>query len=68
MSVEVTHDAGVALVTMESENNLNVADVPMMNNLRDELQKLADDKATRAVVLTGGGALCAGYMIDDSDR
>ena len=65
MSVTTTVDAGVALLTMESANGLNVADVPTMTELRGELQELSGRDDVRAVVLTGGGdrAFCAGADI-----
>ena len=59
-------DGGVAVVTMESDNGLNVADVATMDALRDELERLASDPDVRAVVLTGAGerAFCAGADIE----
>jgi enoyl-CoA hydratase len=65
MSVSTEHDGSVALVTMASENGLNVADVSLMTELRDTLEALAAAPATRVVVLTGAGerAFCAGADI-----
>jgi enoyl-CoA hydratase len=65
MSVTTTIDAAVALVTMESANGLNVADVATMTALRAELLELAGNPEVRAVVLTGAGdrAFCAGADI-----
>src|SRR5262245_46794822 len=65
MSVATTIDGAVALVTMESANGLNVADVPTMTELRDELLALCENRDVRAVVLTGAGdrAFCAGADI-----
>ena len=59
-------DGGVAVVTMESDNGLNVADVATMDALRDELERLASDPDVWAVVLTGAGerAFCAGADIE----
>ena len=66
MSVTTTIDGAVALVTMESENGLNVADVPTMTALRSELIELVGSGEVRVVVLTGAGerAFCAGADIE----
>jgi enoyl-CoA hydratase len=65
MSVTTSIDGAVALVTMESENGLNVATVALMTALRDELTDLVGSDEVRAVVLTGAGerAFCAGADI-----
>jgi len=65
MSVSSSIDGAVTVVTMESENGLNVATVPQMTELTDALSELAGDEAVRAVVLTGAGdrAFCAGADI-----
>jgi enoyl-CoA hydratase len=59
-------DGGVAVVTMESDNGLNVADVATMEALREELARLSLDPDVKAVVLTGAGerAFCAGADIE----
>ena len=43
MSVTVEIEEPVAVVTMTSENGLNVADLVLMTGLRDELTRLAGD-------------------------
>jgi len=65
MSIAIQLDGAVAVVTMTSENGLNVADVPLMTGLRSELTRLAGDDRVRAVILTGAGerAFCAGADI-----
>jgi enoyl-CoA hydratase len=65
MGVTSRIDGAVAVVTMESENGLNVATVPQMTELRDELSTLAGNEDVRGVVLIGAGdrAFCAGADI-----
>ncbi len=65
MTVSSAIEGPVAVVTMASENGLNVADVALMTGLRDTLGELAADGAVLAVVLTGAGerAFCAGADI-----
>jgi enoyl-CoA hydratase len=65
MTVSTELEGHVAVVTMASENGLNVADLTLLTGLRDELAALADDDRVRALVLTGAGerAFCAGADI-----
>ena len=70
MSVEVTREDGVAVVTIDRPDALNALDLPTLTSLRETLSDLAGDEAVRAVVLTGAGekAFVAGadirYMLD----
>ena len=46
MTVSVEIEGPVAVVTMASENGLNVADLDLMTGLRDELAQLAATSAS----------------------
>jgi enoyl-CoA hydratase len=65
-TVSADHEGPVAVVTLASENGLNVAEAKLMAELRDELASLAEDPAVRVVILTGAGerAFCAGADIE----
>jgi 2-(1,2-epoxy-1,2-dihydrophenyl)acetyl-CoA isomerase len=53
--------AGVATVTMNRPESLNSLSIELKVALRETLDKLADDPAVRAVVLTGAGrGFCVG--------
>ncbi len=57
----VEHHVAVAVVTMNRPKAKNALDAALLSALRDSLQQLGEDAATRAIVLTGaGGAFCAG--------
>jgi enoyl-CoA hydratase len=53
--IEVELDGGIATVTVARPEALNALDVETLTALRDELRKLAEHDAARAVVLTGAG-------------
>jgi enoyl-CoA hydratase len=55
VSVDLSRDGGVAVVTVNREDALNALDVTTLTELRDRLRALADDAAVRVVVLTGAG-------------
>ncbi len=55
VSVEATIDGGVAVLTIDSGNGLNVLDLSTLAELRDHLLALAADEAVRAVIVTGAG-------------
>jgi enoyl-CoA hydratase len=65
MTISTELQGHVAVVTMASENGLNVADLALMTGLRDELAALAADDRVRVLILTGAGerAFCAGADI-----
>jgi enoyl-CoA hydratase len=46
---------GVTIVTIDRAEALNALDLPTLTELRDRLQELAHDEATRVVILTGAG-------------
>jgi len=52
----VTRDQhGVARLTIENARRANILSLPVMESLRAELAKLAQDRSLRVLVLTGGG-------------
>ncbi len=55
MSVLVTNDGGVALVTIDRQDALNALNVETLTELRDRLRELAADDSARVIVLTGAG-------------
>lgn len=55
MSVRVSQQGAVALVTLESDNGLNILDFATMRELRRLLRALAGEGQVRALILTGGG-------------
>jgi enoyl-CoA hydratase len=55
VSVVVSRDGAVALVTIDRPDALNALDVATLTELRDRLLEVADDADVRAVVLTGAG-------------
>ena len=55
MSVEVSREGAVAVVTVNRPEALNAIDLETITVLRDRLRELAVDEGVRAVVLTGSG-------------
>jgi enoyl-CoA hydratase len=55
MSVDVTREGAVAVVTIDRQDALNALNVETLTELRDRLRELATDDAARVVVLTGAG-------------
>ncbi len=55
MSVALTREGAVAVVTIDRPEALNALDVATLTALRDRLAELAEDAEARAVVLTGAG-------------
>ena len=62
MSVSIEMDGrGVATLTIDRAEKRNAMDRAVIDGLRDAAERLGDDPAVRAVVLTGRGAVfCAG--------
>ncbi|HET9691683.1 MAG TPA: enoyl-CoA hydratase/isomerase family protein, partial [Acidimicrobiales bacterium] len=69
-AVETTRPRpGVALVTMNRPEALNAMNVDLISGLHDAFDELADDGATRVVVLTGAGrGFCAGADLSGYGR
>jgi enoyl-CoA hydratase len=55
LSLTVERDGAVAIVTVNRPDALNALDVATLTALRDVLEEIRSDDATRAVVLTGAG-------------
>jgi enoyl-CoA hydratase len=55
VSIDVTRDDAVAVVTIDRQDALNALNVETLTELRDRLRELSTDKDVRAVVLTGAG-------------
>ena len=55
MSVEISREGAVAVVTVNRPEALNAIDLETITVLRDRLRELAADDDVRAVVLTGAG-------------
>jgi enoyl-CoA hydratase len=53
--IRVEREDAVAIVTIDRQEALNALDVATLSELRDRLRELADDDATRVVILTGAG-------------
>lgn len=55
----------VAVVSLARPDRLNAVTAPLLSALRDELLRVGDDAACRAVVLTGQGtSFCSGMDLD----
>lgn len=55
VKVEERHGSSVAVVTVDNRRKLNCLSTPLIVELRRAFEKLSDDRALRAVVLTGAG-------------
>ena len=55
MSVDVDRDGASAVVTVNRPDVLNALDVEHLREIHDQLALLANDRAVRAVILTGAG-------------
>jgi enoyl-CoA hydratase len=53
--IDVQHDAGIAIVTVDRQEAINALDLTTLIELRDRLQEVADDSSVRCVILTGAG-------------
>jgi enoyl-CoA hydratase len=65
LSVDLSREDGVAVLTVNRPDALNAFDVGTLTELRDHLRQLAEDSEVRVVVLTGAGdrAFAAGADI-----
>jgi 2-(1,2-epoxy-1,2-dihydrophenyl)acetyl-CoA isomerase len=67
LRVEV--DGPVATLTLDRPDALNALTVPVKVALREMLETIADDRAVRAVILTGAGrAFCAGQDLAEREE
>ena len=66
--LRVDVDGPVATITLDRPEALNALTVPVKVALREALERLAVDRAVRAVILTGAGrAFCAGQDLAERD-
>jgi 2-(1,2-epoxy-1,2-dihydrophenyl)acetyl-CoA isomerase len=67
LRVEV--DGPIATLTLDRPEALNALTVPVKVALREVLESIAEDRAIRAVILTGAGrAFCAGQDLAERER
>ena len=67
--LRVDVDGPVATLTLDRPEALNALTIPMKLALREELERIAADRAIRAVILTGAGrAFCAGQDLAERER
>ncbi len=63
--LKIENDGQVARIILDRPKH-NVLDIPMMNELNLELEKIAADDALKCVVITGEGrSFCAGVEVAD---
>jgi 2-(1,2-epoxy-1,2-dihydrophenyl)acetyl-CoA isomerase len=67
--LRVEIDGPVATLTLDRPEALNALTVPMKVALRAALERIAGDRAVRAVILTGAGrAFCAGQDLAEREQ
>lgn len=67
--LRVDVDGPVATLTLDRPEALNALTVGLKVALRRELERIAADRAIRAVILTGAGrAFCAGQDLEERER
>jgi enoyl-CoA hydratase/carnithine racemase len=65
MLVTRSDDDGVATLTLDRPDKLNAIDIPLIVELRAQLDRVAEDASIRCVVLTGAGrSFCAGHDLE----
>lgn len=63
--IKIENDGQVAKIVLDRPKH-NVLDIPMMNELNAELEKIAADDTLKCVVITGEGrSFCAGVEVAD---
>lgn len=66
MSIDVTRDGGVAIVTINRPERKNAITMAMRNGFQSVFQDLQDDDEIRAIILTGaGGDFAAGADVGE---
>ena len=66
--IKIENDGQVVKIILDRPKH-NVLDIPMMNELNAELEKIAADEELKCVVLTGEGrSFCAGVEVGDHKR
>ena len=66
VSVAGPADDGVAVLRLDRASKRNALSIALRDQMSDALDRLADDEAVRALVVTGAGAtFCAGFDLDE---
>lgn len=64
-NIKVTHDAGIATITLDRPEKLNAFIGHMRRDLAEALEHAGSDRSVRVVVITGAGrAFCAGADVN----
>ncbi len=65
MLVTRSDDGGVTTLTLNRPEKLNAINIPLMVELRDQIDRIAGDESVACVVLTGAGrSFCAGHDLE----
>jgi len=65
MLVDRQDKDGIATLTLNRPEKLNAISIPLMVELREHVDRLAEDPAVGCVVLTGAGrSFCAGHDLE----
>ncbi|MCX8555158.1 enoyl-CoA hydratase-related protein [Mycolicibacterium mucogenicum] len=69
MTVLITNDGAVRILTLNRPEVRNAIDIPLRLALREALEEADDDPAVRAIVLTGAGPVfCSGGDVSTMER
>ena len=69
MTVLITDDGAVRILTLNRPEVRNAIDIPLRMALREALEEADDDPAVRAIVLTGAGPVfCSGGDVSTMER
>jgi 2-(1,2-epoxy-1,2-dihydrophenyl)acetyl-CoA isomerase len=64
-NIKVTHEAGIAVITLDRPEKLNAFVGHMRRDLAEALERAGGDRNVRVIVLTGAGrAFCAGADVE----
>jgi enoyl-CoA hydratase/carnithine racemase len=65
MLVARQDDKGVTTLTLNRPEKLNAIDIPLMVELRGQIDRISEDESVHCVVLTGAGrSFCAGHDLE----
>ena len=69
MTVLITDDGAVRILTLNRPEVRNAIDIPLRMALREAIEEADDDPAVRAIVLTGAGSVfCSGGDVSTMER
>ena len=67
-TIDLTVEDGIAQITLDREERLNVATMEMLSELVDAFDRIGDDDDARCVIVTGRGrAFCAGFDLGEGE-